>query len=81
MPLPTEFPDAQGNSLFFGDYTGLSALDAIHPFWMDTRNNNLFLCPGTGTPGVPPEVCGAVEPNGLKANDQDVFTTTIELGN
>jgi hypothetical protein len=81
MPLPTEFPDAQGNSLFFGDYAGLSALDAIHPFWMDTRNNNLFLCPGTGVPGVPPQVCGAVEPNGLKANDQDVFTTTIELGN
>ena len=78
MPLPTQFPNGQGNSVFFGDYAGLSALDGIHPFWMDTRNQDRVLCPGTGTPGVPPQVCGLVEPNGLRANDQEVFTTTIE---
>jgi hypothetical protein len=81
MPLPTEFPDAQGNSLFFGDYAGLSALNGIRPIWMDTRNSDLFLCPGTGAPGVPPQVCLATEPNGLTANDQDIFMTTIGQNN
>jgi hypothetical protein len=79
MPSPTQFPDVQGNSVFFGDYTGLSAVNNIHPIWMDTRNQELFLCPGTGAPGVPPAVCTASEPNGLKANDQDIFTTTLEV--
>jgi len=81
MPLPTQFPDAQGNSLFIGDYAGLSALNGIRPIWADTRNSDLFLCPGTGLPGVPPQVCGATEPNGLQANDQDVFMTTIGQDN
>jgi hypothetical protein len=78
MPLPTQFPDGNGNSLFFGDYAGLSALNGIRPIWADTRNSDLFLCPGTGAPGVPPQVCTATEPNGLQANDQDIFTTTID---
>jgi len=77
MPLPTEFPDANGNSEFFGDYAGLSALSGIRPIWSDTRNSDLFLCPGTGAPGVPPQVCTATEPSGLLANDEDIFTTTI----
>jgi hypothetical protein len=73
MPVPTEFPDSAGNSLFFGDYTGLSALtDNAHPLWMDTRNIDLFDC-GTN----PPAVCAGTEPNGLTANDQDVFTAVV----
>lgn len=79
MPTPTQFPDSQGNSVFFGDYSGLSAVGDIHPIWMDTRNPDLFLCPGTGAPGVPPAVCTLSEPNGLTANTQDVFTTTVSL--
>ncbi len=79
MPSPTQFPDAQGNSLFFGDYSGLVAVRDAHPFWSDTRNQDLFLCPGTGAPGTPPAVCTLTEPNGLVANDQDVFTTAIGL--
>jgi len=57
MPLPTQFPDVQGNSVFMGDYTGLSAVSGAHPIWMDTRNPDAFLCPGTGAPGVPPALC------------------------
>ena len=78
MPLPTQFPDSLGNSVFFGDYTGLAAVNQIaHPLWMDTRSPDLFLCPGTGVPGVPPAVCTASEPNGLTANDQDIFTRGV----
>lgn len=81
MPYPTQFPDAQGNSVFYGDYTGISASDGVaHPLWMDTRSPDLFLCPGTGVPGVPPRVCtGTSVPNGPMANDQDAFTATVTI--
>jgi len=74
MPLPTQFPDGNGNSQFFGDYTGMSALSGANPLWSDTRNPDAFLCPGTATPGTPPAVCTATEPNGLLANDQQIYT-------
>jgi len=78
MPVPTQFPDAQGNSLFYGDYTGLSVVDnTAHPLWMDTRDEDLFLCPGTGVPGVPPATCTGVEPDGLQANDQNAYTNAV----
>jgi hypothetical protein len=47
---------------------------------MDTRNAELFLCPGTGLPNVPPQVCTAAAANAALANDQDIFTTNIGLG-
>ncbi|MDQ6728997.1 MAG: hypothetical protein M3022_01490 [Actinomycetota bacterium] len=62
---------------FYGDYTGLAALDKAHPLWSDTRSRDLFVCPGTATPGNPPALCGATEPNGQQANDQDIFTSTL----
>jgi hypothetical protein len=74
MPLPTQFPDANGNSEFIGDYTGVSALSGAHPIWPDTRNPDAFLCTGTGMVGVPPQVCTGTEPNGLLANDQQIYT-------
>jgi hypothetical protein len=77
MPVPTQFPDAQGNSLFFGDYSGLSAVSGAHPLWMDTRTPDAFLCPGTAVPGVPPALCTATEPDGLLANDQTSYTDTL----
>ena len=64
MPLPTQFPDTQGNSVFFGDYSGLSAQSGAHPLWMDTRNPDLFVCPGTAAPGVPPALCLATSRTG-----------------
>src|SRR5579863_2221491 len=75
MPLPTEFPDSQGNSLFFGDYTGLAASATLaYPVWMDTRDKDLALCPGTGVPGVPPQVCTFIAgSNGIVANDEDIY--------
>jgi hypothetical protein len=75
MPPPTQF-----SGLFFGDYAGLSAVDDLHPIWMDTRNAELFLCPGTGLPLVPPQVCTATASNAAVANDQDIFTTSVEPG-
>ena len=77
MPLPTQFPDAQGNSVFFGDYSGLSAQFGAHPLWMDTRNPDLFVCPGTAVSGVPPALCLGTEPNGLTANDQEIYTAWL----
>lgn len=77
MPLPTQFPDTQGNSVFFGDYSGITAQSGAHPLWMDTRNLDAFLCPGTGVPGVPPSICGGTEPSGIVANDQEIYTRTM----
>jgi hypothetical protein len=74
MPPPTQF-----GGLFFGDYTGLAAEDNVHPIWMDTRNAELFLCPGTGLPLVPPQLCTSTATNAAVANDQDVFTVGISL--
>jgi hypothetical protein len=80
MQIPTQFPDAQGNSVFFGDYTGLSvAGNLAHPLWMDTRNPDLFLCPGTGVPGVPPKLCISKRIDGITLNDQDIFTQGVTV--
>jgi hypothetical protein len=74
MPLPTQFPDANGNSQFIGDYTGMASVSGAHPIWADTRNPDAFVCPGTAAPGVPPALCTGTEPNGLLANDQQIYT-------
>ena len=73
MPPPTQFPDAQGNSVFFGEYSGLAVWTTAHPLWSDTREPDLFDC-GVG----PPHVCTAIESgNGLQANSQDLFTDSL----
>lgn len=74
MPPPTEF-----SGTFYGDYTGVAAYTDAMPVWIDTRDADLFLCPSTGTVGTPPRVCTATEPNGLLANDQDIFTASVRL--
>jgi hypothetical protein len=80
MPPPTELPDVNGASDFYGDYSGMTVVgNDAHPLWMDTRNRDLFICPKSGFPGKPPKLCTAVEPNGVQANDQDVFTATVDL--
>ena len=75
MPTPTEFPNSKGNSVFFGDYTGLTAVTNAFPIWMDTRDNDLFLCPGSN----PPALCTMKDPNGLTANDQEIFTRGLPV--
>jgi hypothetical protein len=72
MPPPTQF-----GGLFWGDYVGLTATHQAQPIWSDTRNPDLFLCPGTGVPGVSPAVCLASASNAAVANDQDVYTQSL----
>jgi hypothetical protein len=74
MPLPTQFTDSQGNSVFFGDYSGLAAWGTAHPLWADTRIPDLFDC-GTN----PPSLCLAIESGGQLANDQNSFTARVAL--
>lgn len=79
MPLPTQFPDGNGNSQFWGDYAGLAAGgDTAFPLWSDTRDQDVFNCPGTPAAGIPPSLCGGTEPNGLTANDQDIFVDAVD---
>lgn len=77
MQIPTS---AQGNGTFFGDYTGLSVSGNVaHPLWMDTRNPDLFLCPGTGVPGVPPTLCISKRSDGITLNNQDIFSQAVTV--
>jgi hypothetical protein len=78
MPAPTEFGGPAGGQ-FYGDYVGLAAVGGAHPIWSDTRARDVFICPGSATGGIPPALCGATEPNGETANDEDAFTATLEV--
>jgi hypothetical protein len=78
MPAPTQFYGTKGG-LFYGDYTGLTAVKGAHPIWSDTRNVDLFLCPGTGTPGNPPQLCTGTETNGQTANDEEIYTAGLQV--
>jgi len=71
MPPPTQFA-----GVFYGDYTGLTAPGDAYPFWMDTRNPELFACPGNRSV---PQVCTAAAANASVANDQDVFTSAKRI--
>lgn len=76
LPAPTQF-----SGQFYGDYIGVDATaTTAYPVWSDTRNPELFLCQGTGTPGNPPKVCQGSASNGLVANDEDIFTAAVPIG-
>ena len=73
-------PASQFGGLFFGDYSGLSAGDTAHPFWMDTRDPELFVCrDSAGNITLPPDVCTAGAPNAAVANDQNVYTDSVSI--
>jgi hypothetical protein len=75
MPPPTQFAGT-----FYGDYAGLAVTaGAAYPVWSDTRPVDLFLCPGTGTVGVPPAVCQAGASTASVANDQDIYTVGLPV--
>jgi len=73
-PPPTEF-----GGVFAGDYEGLTAVSGAHPIWTDSRAVDLFLCPGTGVPGIPPSTCTASSPIAPVANDEDAYTASLDL--
>jgi hypothetical protein len=77
MPPPTQFPESNGFSAFWGDYTGLAADNQAHPIWSDTRDPDLFACPGALPISTPPSVCGATVDNGsgtqFPVNDQNTY--------
>jgi hypothetical protein len=75
MPPPTQFAGQ-----FYGDYAGITVTDTTaYPLWSDTRTVDEFLCPGTGTPTVPPTVCSGSAPNAAFANDQDIYTAGVPI--
>jgi hypothetical protein len=75
MPPPTQFAGQ-----FYGDYAGIAVTDTTaYPMWSDTRTVDEFLCPGTGTPTVPPTVCSGSAPNAPFANDQDIYTAGVAI--
>ena len=75
MPPATEF-----SGTFFGDYAQLAAAGkTAYPVWSDTRPQDLFLCPGTGTPGSPPQVCSGAGVNFSPANDEDIYTAAVSV--
>jgi hypothetical protein len=75
MPPQTEFAGQ-----FFGDYTQLTVMGSTaHLVWSDTRAADLFLCPGTGTPGNPPQVCTGAGANFSPANDEEIYTAKVAL--
>ncbi|MGE5287384.1 MAG: exo-alpha-sialidase [Micromonosporaceae bacterium] len=75
MPPQTEF-----GGLFFGDYIQIAVTgNTAYPVWSDTRAKELFLCPGTGTPGNPPQVCTGAGANFSPANDEEIYTAKVAL--
>ncbi|HEX2916185.1 MAG TPA: sialidase family protein [Chloroflexia bacterium] len=75
MPPPSQFA-----GVFWGDYTGMATADnKAYPIWSDTRNAELFVCPGTAKPGVPPALCTAPASNAPLANEQEVYVTKMEV--
>jgi hypothetical protein len=75
MPPATEFSGG-----FYGDYFQLALTPrAAFPVWSDTRQDDLFLCPGTGTTGNPPRVCTGSAPNAAVANNEAIYTGAVPL--
>jgi hypothetical protein len=70
LPPSNEFPDANGYSVFMGDYLGLAiGSDGVaHPAWVDTRNG---LYTFDDSPGADPRVLT------FAGQDQDIYTASI----
>ena len=80
MPVPTQFPESNGFSAFWGDYTGLTAVDTAYPFWSDTRDPDLFACADSaGNVTLPPSVCGGTNTSGATLNDQNAYTAALAV--
>jgi len=75
MPPPTQFGGPHGGQ-FYGDYIWLATAgnDAL-PIWSDTRDPDLFTCPGSG----PPSLCTGTENTGLTANDENTYMARMPV--
>jgi hypothetical protein len=79
MPPPTQFGGPHGGQ-FYGDYVWLdTAGNNALPIWSDTRDVDLFLCPGTGTPTTPPGLCTGTENTGVQANDENTYMAKMPV--
>ena len=78
MPPPTEF-----SGQFLGDYSGIAAYLDAYPLWSDTRNPDLFACPGTtpGTLATPPSVCTGTSADGTVLNTEDIYVAKEGVSN
>jgi hypothetical protein len=78
MPPPTQF-----GGQFLGDYIGMDVAGGnAFPTWADTRDPEYFLCPGTGTPTSPPQVCLGSYNTGtttLQANDENSYMAEADI--
>jgi hypothetical protein len=73
-------PPAQFNGQFMGDFIGADATTTTaYPIWADVQTVDEFLCPGTGTPGVRPQVCVQSMPGAAVAIDKDVYATGVPI--
>src|SRR3989449_2085503 len=80
MPVPTQFPESNGFSAFWGDYTGLTAVDSAYPFWSDTRAPDMFVCADSaGNVTLPPSICGGTNTSGATLNDQNAYTAALAV--
>jgi hypothetical protein len=75
MPAPSQF-----SGTFWGDYGSLATVgDSAIDVWSDTRSVDLFICPGTAVPGIPPALCTGSATNAPRANDEDIFTARVRV--
>ena len=62
---------------------GIDASKDAHPLWMDTRDSDLFLCPGSAVPGTPPATGTGTEiggpQDGVTVNDEEIFTQGVPI--
>jgi hypothetical protein len=74
MPPPTQF-----GGTFMGDYSGLAAYTNANPLWTDTRNPDLFVCPGGVS--TAPAVCTGSSSSAPASpyNDQDIYTANLPV--
>ena len=72
LPPSTEFPDANGFSVFLGDYSGLavSSTGDAYPAWADTRNPVFTF---DDTPGADPRILTNA------GFDEDIYTASIPV--
>jgi hypothetical protein len=75
MPPPTQFGGPHGGQ-FYGDYIWLDTAgnDAL-PIWSDTRDPDLFICPGGGAPSL----CTGTENTGVQANDENSYMARMPV--